>query len=160
MNIVYKEIPGSSRKEFVELLEELHEYHYSQRPDIFNQKIDNIDEVVDFMLKNYNIFVAALKNEDGSESLVGFIAFDVINKPLDSFTQTRSRIVVHDLIVTQKMRSNGIGKYLLGLVKNYANTNNINLIEIGVWGFNSIAMNFYGKQGFYIKTANLECKLN
>ncbi len=153
-SITYRKLNKDDVHEIQRLLKELQDYHYENRPDIFLAHIVNIEQVLDFMLNNYTIYGA----ENSKQSLVGFIAFNIIDVQLDSFTVKAKKLVIHDLIVTREMRNKGIATELMSICKNIAKENNMSL-ELGVWGFNKRAIRFYRKQGFNYKTIDMECNI-
>lgn len=58
---------------------------------------------------------------------------------------------VSELIVTQKIRSKGIGKQLLDRITQYFKDNNCKAILIEVFGYNETAINFYEKNGYHTR---------
>ena len=60
-------------------------------------------------------------------------------------------IHLEDLIVTEKMRGNGVGSLLLDSVVNYAKKLNVKRVSWEVINWNEKAIKFYQKKGALIK---------
>lgn len=167
MDIIYRELQEEDRKQAEDLIQELHSYHYKNGNERFNEHINGIGEVIDYMYKNDIVYVAEQDNK-----LIGLIDFsDDLNKE-GSFMKAEHIITIHNLIITSSMRHTGIGTHLMNICKQYAkesadadisfrtallNKSTENEaenhgvdIELGVYAFNQQAIDFYTKQGFEV----------
>jgi ribosomal protein S18 acetylase RimI-like enzyme len=68
-------------------------------------------------------------------------------------------IEIENLIIDEKYRKKGIGKLLFEEVKNYAKEANAKYIELNVWEFNKIAINFYNRLGMKKRINRMEYKV-
>lgn len=59
------------------------------------------------------------------------------------------RGIITELIVTSKIRSNGIGKELMDKMENYFRDNNCEYVLVDVFAYNENAINFYEKKGYH-----------
>lgn len=59
------------------------------------------------------------------------------------------RGVITELIVTSKIRSNGIGKKLMDEMENYFRNNNCEYVLVDVFAYNENAINFYERKGYH-----------
>lgn len=70
------------------------------------------------------------------------------------------RGVITELIVTSKIRSNGIGKELIKVMENYFKDNNCEYVLVDVFAYNENAINFYDKKGYHSRMFTNIKKLN
>ena len=61
------------------------------------------------------------------------------------------RGIITELIVTSKIRSNGIGKKLMDKMENYFRDNNCEYVLVDVFAYNENAINFYEKTGYHTR---------
>ena len=66
---------------------------------------------------------------------------------------------VSELIVTQKVRSKGVGKQLMDRITKYFKDNNCQAILISVFGYNDSAINFYQKNGYHTRLIEMIKKI-
>ena len=59
------------------------------------------------------------------------------------------RGVITELIVTQKVRSNGIGKVLMKQMEDYFKENGCEWVLVDVFAYNKKAIDFYSKRGYH-----------
>lgn len=59
------------------------------------------------------------------------------------------RGIITELIVTSKIRSNGIGKELIDKMENYFRDNNCEYVLVDVFAYNENAINFYERKGYH-----------
>lgn len=107
----------------------------------FNKTMDEINKYEGkmFLYKENNeilgLIVGLINNEDTSD--------------YDFKAPKRGR--VSELIVTQKIRSKGIGKQLLDRLTQHFEENNCKAILIDVFGYNENAISFYEKNGYHTR---------
>jgi len=70
------------------------------------------------------------------------------------------RGIITELIVTSKIRSNGIGKELIKTMEKYFKDNNCEYVLVDVFAYNENAINFYDKRGYHSRMFTNIKKLN
>lgn len=58
---------------------------------------------------------------------------------------------ITELIVTKKVRSNGVGKALMNKMENYFKSLNCEYILVDVFGYNDSGIKFYKKDGYHTR---------
>ncbi len=137
------------------LVQQVHELHCKNRPDIYNDINPFEKSYFDFLMNSENTIsiVCEIDNE-----IVGF-CITTIRKPSNN-PLLKPRIVayIENMCVDINYRRNGIGKKLfdeiLYLSKNQGATN----VELMAWNFNSKAIAFYEKLGFSYRSHIMEYK--
>ena len=68
-------------------------------------------------------------------------------------TKERMVLIIEDIIIEEEYREMGIGKKVLKELEKRYKTENVEEIEIPVFGFNERAINFYAKNDYneYVK---------
>lgn len=56
---------------------------------------------------------------------------------------------ITELIVTNKVRSNGVGKKLMNKMEQYFKEHGCEYVSVDVFSYNEIGKNFYNKNGFH-----------
>jgi ribosomal protein S18 acetylase RimI-like enzyme len=123
-------------------------YHMNGRPDIFI-KI-SYDEMKNDLLKYFakeKIIVVLLDNK-----IVGYLSY-VIKK------HHTSKLDVDQIVIKEEYRGMGFGKELMNEVKNIAQINNCDRIELNCWMFNESALEMYEHLGFQKQRIMYEMKL-
>ena len=139
MKIVIKEAQKEDMIEVMNLIKELAEFEKEPK----EVEIDSTVLVNDGFKKNsyFKSFVA--KNEN---KIIG--AAIIYNR----YSTWKGRTIhLEDLIVTEKMRSSGVGTLLLDSVVNYAKKLNVKRVSWEVINWNEKAIKFYLKKGALIK---------
>ena len=115
---------------------------------VFEKEPDAVDISVDNLVKDgfsdnpkFKIFVA-----EQERKIIGIALF------YERFSTWKGRTIhLEDLIVTEKMRANGVGTLLLNQVVNYAKKLNVKRVSWEVINWNKKAIKFYLKKGAQIK---------
>ena len=139
MKIVIKEAQKEDMVEVMNLIKELAEFEKEPK----EVDIDSTVLVNDGFKENsyFKSFVA--KNEN---KIIG--AAIIYNR----YSTWKGRTIhLEDLIVTEKMRSSGVGTLLLDSVVNYAKKLNVKRVSWEVINWNEKAIKFYLKKGALIK---------
>lgn len=143
---IYKEQVKDLLVELQEHIVKIDKEHYNiitkeYRELYFNKTIDEINKYEGkmFLYKENNeilgLIVGLINNEDTSD--------------YDFKAPKRGR--VSELIVTQKIRSKGIGKQLLDRITKHFKDNNCQAILIEVFGYNGSAIKFYEINGYHTR---------
>ena len=70
------------------------------------------------------------------------------------------RGVIDELIVTKKLRSNGIGKLLIDKMENYFLSQQCEYVLVDVFAYNNVGINFYTKNNFHNRMHTMIKKIN
>lgn len=145
--------------DIVPLIVENHELHKETRSDVF------LDFDLDFIIKYLNdclkddlskIFVV----EDISNKKVIAFAITKLNTTLNiPILKPSSYIFIDNLCVNKNYRNIGVGTLLFTSIKNFCLLKELDSIQLNVWDFNKIAINFYESLGFLTRNRRLEMKI-
>ena len=139
------------------LWKKLMDIHKEFDKDYFSNTEGSIYEYehnIEWFIKNdsNNVFIAVK-----DEVLVGYITAE-FNFFSNSMYNSNSFCTVCDIMILPNFQHMGIGKALIEEVKNWANSNNINQIELFVFSKNANALKFFKNQGFEDQFNKLELK--
>ena len=135
-----------------DLLVELEEYIVSIDKDELDQVHPEYREkmaLVDLktVKENEGICYLAIDNDNVVGLIMGCIfPYDEYDY-LDYKCPRRGEIT--ELIVTQKVRSNGVGKLLMNKMETYFKEKGCEYVFVEVFGYNDNAFNFYSKDGYH-----------
>ena len=139
MKIIIREAQKDDMSDVISLIKELAEFE--KEPNEVD--IDSTVLVNDGFEENsyYKCFVA-----ENKDSIIGTAI--IYNR----YSTWKGRTIhLEDLIVTEKMRANGVGTLLLNQVVNYAKKLNVKRVSWEVINWNKKAIKFYLKKGALIK---------
>ena len=105
-------------------------------------------------LDNQTMFVAA--NDD---KVVGFAHAVLIKAKNISCLKPETSLYLQDLVVTNSLRSKGIGSMLMEAVKQYGRDNNAYFFRTQVFPQNTDGLRFYKRIGFKETMITIECDL-
>lgn len=145
-----------------DLLVELEEY-------IISVDQDNLDLMSEDYREKYAINDLKLINENNGKcylylengKVVGLIMGIVTHYEdadyLDYKCPKKGDII--ELIVSQTVRSNGIGKKLMEKMEQYFKSIGCEYIKVSVFAYNSNAINFYSKEGYHSRMIDMIKKI-
>lgn len=139
------------RDDVVRLLNELQEYIVSIDKEKYNV-VDSsygsvyIDEVLEEVDKNNGCIYLYELNGIIVGMIVGIINNDVIDN-YDFKAPKRGRVI--ELIVSNNVRSKGIGNILIDKMEDYFKSVGCGAVLISVFGYNDRAINFYKKNKYH-----------
>ena len=139
MKIIIREAQKSDMPAVISLIKELAEFE--KEPD--EVEIDSTILVNDGFEENsyFKCFIA-----ENNECIIGVAI--IYNR----YSTWKGRTIhLEDLIVTEKMRANGVGTLLLDKVVNYAKKLNVKRVSWEVINWNKKAIKFYLNKGALIK---------
>lgn len=138
------------------LIQQGHELHYKNRPDIYN----------DIYPFPHSYFKALLAEEDSlnyvyeeNTKIIGLMIVSKKEVKKMPILSKRNFFYINDIVVDKDYRGKGIGKKLFKFIENLAKENGQDSVELNVWSFNEYAINFYKSLGLNVKTMILEKKL-
>lgn len=135
-----------------DLLTELEEYIVTIDKDELDQVHSDYHEkmaLVDLeeINKNNGICYLAIENDKTVGLIMGTIPPYSANDYLDYKCPKRG--IITELIVTSKIRSNGVGQALMEKIEEYFKLNNCKYVLVDVFAYNENAINFYNKKGYH-----------
>ena len=137
-----------------DLLTELEEYILSIDEDELDQLHSEYHEKMalvdlDAVNKNNGKCYLAIENDKAIGLIMGTIP------PYDEYDyldyKCPKRGVITELIVTSKIRSNGIGQALMNKMEEYFKSVGCEYVLVDVFAYNKNGINFYGKQGYHAR---------
>lgn len=156
------EIRDANTKDFTQMknvFKQVDELHSEAHPEIFNKPIDNArsNEYLREILKNdkQKLIVAVEGN-----IVVGLAKADIECAPDIPLFRNREWLSISTIVVDEDHRGKGIGKILLDNLYVWANTHNVNEVELTVFSFNESAIEFYKKNGFRDIRRKMHKKIN
>lgn len=105
-------------------------------------------------LDNQTMFVAVRDGE-----VVGFAHAVLIKAKAISCLKPETSLYLQDLVVTNSLRSKGIGSMLMDAVKEYGRNNNADFFRTQVFPQNTDGLRFYKRIGFKETMITIECDL-
>lgn len=133
------------------IMKEVQTLHINWRPDIYKES----DPVLPFceftqLVEHQKLLVAVLDS-----SVVGLLSF--FYRHIESDKQVaRDILFISDLAVKESCRGQGIGSKLLDYMKQKAQAEQMDGLELQVNAKNLQAMQMYEKNGFTAKSINME----
>lgn len=152
-----RKIVEKDYEELKKLVYQVHELHFRNRPDIYNDvnplPLEYFNEILnDKAALNY-VYVE-------NNKICGLLmAIKKCDRAIPILKQ-RTIYYIEDIVVDKECRRKGIGKKLYNYLKEQASKENIDAIELNVWSFNESAIKFYESLGMSVKNLKLEQILN
>ncbi len=148
--------------------------------EIYDEQIKDLlvelqEHIVEIDKEGYNIItneykeeyfkktIAEIKKYEGkmflykeNDEILGLVIGLINNEDISEYDfKAPKRGRVSELIVTQKIRSKGIGKQLLDKIKEHFKEKNCKAILIDVFGYNEQAIRFYEKNGYHTRLVEM-----
>lgn len=140
-------------KEVKELVYQVHKLHYLNRADIYTDEnplsLEYFTKIVNDPATIAYVYV------NGCKIYGLLIATKKSNRLVPNF-RNRTIYFIEDIVVDRNYRRRGIGKSLYCLLKEKAEKEGIDAIELNVWGFNKDAIKFYESLGMSVKNIKYE----
>lgn len=155
------------------------EYDSKYDKDIINLFIELQEHIADLDREGYNILTAnyghlylkktleEVKKYNGKlllykidQDILGLVVGLINNDAEDSYdfkAPRRGRIT--ELIVSEKKRSQGIGKKLLKAMEGYLISQECSDVLLGVFAYNDRALKFYGENGYHVRMLEMTKKI-
>ena len=130
------------------LYQELFEYHYNNRPEIF--KKSNIKELKQELVDRINDIIV-IEEEGRIQAFAIYTTKDRLSKK-DFF--------IEQLIVDEEIRNKGYSKELINYLKKIAKEKGYSKIELCCWEFNIKAKEIYEHLGFKKQRTIYELETN
>ena len=139
-----------------ELLGQILRLHAALRPDIFRADREKFTPAELEALLARPERVSFVAEEDGV--CVGY-ALCEIRRPAAPQMLPRKVLYLDDLCVDSVCRGRGIGRALVGFVREYAVETGADALELNLWECNADAKAFYEKLGFKTQSRHMEIAL-
>lgn len=155
------------------------EYDSKYDKDIINLFIELQEHIADLDREGYNILTAnyghlylkktleEVKKYNGKillykidQDILGLVVGLINNDAEDSYdfkAPRRGRIT--ELIVSEKKRSQGIGKKLLKAMEDYLISQECSDVLLGVFAYNDRALKFYEENGYHVRMLEMTKKI-
>lgn len=147
-----RKIIEKNYEELKKLVYQVHELHYSNRPDIYIDGNPLPLEYFNDILNDDNAFNYVYVEDN---KICGLLATKRNNRTVP-ISKQRPIYFIEDIVVDKNSRRKGISKKLYYFLKEHAKKENIDAIELNVCAFNESAIKFYESLGMRIKNMKLE----
>lgn len=144
-------------EELRNLVYQVHELHYLNRPDIY---IDGNPFPLEYFNKILNDKNALSYVYEENHKILGLLTASKKKNGTIPIVKQRTTYFIDDIVVDKNFRRKGIGKKLYDFLKEQSSKEKIDAIELNVWAFNEPAIRFYESLGMSIKNMKLEQSLN
>lgn len=144
-------------EELNNLVQQVHELHYLNRPDIYINEDPLPLEYFNEMLNDDTAFNYVYEEDN---KICGLLMATKKSNHVLPILKQRTTYFIEDIVVDKNSRRKGIGKKLYNFLKEKANKENVDAIELNVWGFNESAIKFYESLGMSVRNLRYEQLLN
>ncbi len=133
--------------DLIRLNNQVQQQHAKQYPEKFKCSTDP-DKVSEFFKKLINCNSNKILVVSKQQTLLGYLWYEIQDKPENTFTYSIKRIYIHHVSVDRTVRRSGIATKLFNRVIQQAKL--VDAIEVGLdtWNLNKDAQSFFEKQGF------------
>lgn len=140
--MVIRDIKISDYNEIDKLVQQVHNLHVDNRPDLY-EKLEHPLSKNEFeeLVQNKDI-ISVVAEEKGV--IIGLCIVSIRNK---SGMIDKKIAYMDDLCVDEKFRGKGIGKKLFSFATEIAKKKGAERLDLMVWSFNEKAINFYEELG-------------
>lgn len=141
-----------------ELRKQVNDLHVEGRPETFKAGFpEELRDHIHTMFNDPDIRIIVCEIDGETEA---FAVLNHIRKPETPYMFTRDYLDIDEFCVDEKHRRMGIGRELIGYIREYAITAGFDRVELNMWEFNRDALDFYESVGFktYRRYMELECK--
>jgi len=126
---------------------EIQQLHAELEPTFFKTDASHA-EVVAFFAAKLSAPGHGIQLAEIGGMPVGYVWFEVQDRPETPFQFARKRIYIHHLSVKRAARRTGVGSALLDAIQTAAMGAGITSIALDTWAANSHALRFFEAQGF------------
>lgn len=151
----------SDYKSVSNLILEVHKLHVKNRPDVY---ID-VDEILDEKEfkkalddNNINIFVVE-NNKNKDKDIQAYAWVKTMSSPNLSIVRKSKFLYIEDICIKSTCRRNGLGRLLVEYIKKFANKEKVDSIQLSVWNFNKDAIEFYKSMGMTVRNVKMELEV-
>lgn len=131
---------------FCDLMAQIDALHREQEPTVFREATPSRDRSFFDLWRKSRSRQVLLATVDGR--VVGLVMAEVVYTPDFPILKPRRYVHVDTLVVDSAAQRQGIGQALMGAVHEWAESQGIHEIQLGVWAFNQGAIAFYEQLGY------------
>lgn len=154
VNIRYAKL--SDYKNISRISKELHLYHVKNRPDIYKESRKAIyKRYFNELLKDEDIEVLVITLEN---KIVGYAIVRYLEVKDIELLNNRYYAYIDEICIRECFRRKGYGKILFDYIYNLVKSKGVDTLELGVWSFNKVALDFYKAMGMVEKNIVMEKK--
>ena len=128
------------------LRKQVNDIHVAGRPDIFKPGFN--EELKNFIFEVWNDAAKGIVVAEEEDRIVGFAIINAIDKPENPFMFARRYLDIDEFCVDENDRRKGVATQLIAFVKQYAQKEGFDKLELNMWEFNTDALAFYEAVGF------------
>ena len=145
MEIYFRRANLSDFNQILILKKQIHDFHYSNRPDFYKASNCPLDKK-DFenLLSNQDNRVFIVENK---KQICGYAFVKIIKFNNDPLINDHNRFYIDDICVDENLRGKSIGQFLMKKLELECKSLGLKYMDLSVWSFNSKALNFYRKFG-------------
>lgn len=148
----------SDYEKVLQMTNRLHEFHVSNRPDIYKH-VDTTISAIDFKeIVNNPAYIALIA--EFKDQPAGYGISKIKNTPDDPLLVKHKTMYIDEIFVMLEYRGKYIGRQLLENLEIMGKELGIERIDLTVWSFNTEAIDFYSSFGMKEQRIILEKKLN
>lgn len=126
----------------------VHDVHSQLFPKYFKEyEYEQMKEAFRSFVQNENFIFLLLEDQ---EEEIGYAWIEIRQYPENAFTKSYQSVFVHNFSINSMKRNQGYGSQLMDEIYQIAKSNGIDLIQLDYWYENTIAKDFYQKQGFQV----------
>jgi ribosomal protein S18 acetylase RimI-like enzyme len=147
MRISLRVASATDIDDIVRLNRDVQQLHAELEPSFFKSNVNN-EEVAAFFAAKLALSENHIRLADSGDGPIGYVWFEVQDRPETPLTLARKRIYIHHLSVQAGARRHGIASALLRRVEAEALADGITNIALDTWAANGSARGFFESRGF------------
>jgi GNAT superfamily N-acetyltransferase len=133
--------------------------HVRGVPDVFRRQ-DGPVRSLEFICSLLQDPRTGLFVAESQGRIVGMAHIDIRESPDVPVFKPREYAVIADIVVTRRLRRQGIGRALAESCHRWAVEQGVHQVELNVWEFNKAAIAFYTRLGYRTATRRLRRRLD
>jgi ribosomal protein S18 acetylase RimI-like enzyme len=147
MKVLIRPASAADTNAIALLNDEVQQLHAELEPTFFKTDTSHA-EVAAFFAAKLSAAGHEIQLAEIGGTPVGYVWFEVQDRPETAFQLARKRIYIHHLSVTKTARRTGVGSALLNAIQTAAMGAGITSIALDTWAANSHALRFFEVHGF------------
>ncbi|GAA0118214.1 N-acetyltransferase family protein [Clostridium perfringens] len=142
-----------------EIIREVHDLHVKNRPDVYNETDKPLSEEEFKEILGDDRYKVFLVQERESKEVVAFSLIQIIGtRNIPILTPVKTALI-DTFCVKENYRKSGIGKFLFEYIVSFVKKEEVNTLQLVVWGFNKEAIKFYESLGMQKRNIRMELDL-
>ena len=147
MKVIIRPASAADANSIALLNEEVQQLHAELEPTFFRADTSH-GEVAAFFAAKLSVAEHNIRLAEIEGTPVGYVWFEMQDRPETPFQLARKRIYIHHLSVRKIARRTGVDSALLGAIQSEASAAGITSIVLDTGATNSPALQFFEAQGF------------